>query len=397
MPAVVVFALYADKVPGADDIGDAGRRAPHGVFGEIGVGLAQAVIPEQLVRGAITEQQVNAVLAQAGDNCRRQARYHRRVCQRGKPRGRGPAICLSCVCRGRQLTLRSAVAVASVVGHESVDHGLLGELLQFAVDGGVDVITVGVGRHAVAFEHFLACHFGGVVRGEAQLRAVVLGAGRLPHGGGPVLLLDIAQRQHTSQNPVAALLAGLGAADRVVARGCLGNTGQHGVLRQGQLADAGAVVHLRRGLETVGAVAEEYTVEVQLENFFLLQRALDFDGQENLIELAGKGALQAEKVVACHLHGQGAAAGAFLSGQCQLRHRTHQPGEVNAAVSEEAVVFGGQQGLHELGRNILKTQWIPLLLAKLSNQVAISRIDLHRSLQADVAQGLHIGQAGVEV
>ncbi len=259
-------------------------------------------------------------------------------------------------------------------------HGFLSQLLQLAADGGVDVVAIGIGRHPVAIEHFLAGHLRRVVCSEAQLRPVVLCAGRLGKSLCPAVPVNVAQRQHAPQNPVAALLAGLGPADGIIARWRFRNAGEHGVLRQCQVLDAAAVVHLCSGFKAVGAMAQKHAVEIQLKNFFLVQRALNLDRQQNFVEFARERALQAEKIVTRHLHGQCAAAGAFFTRQRKFRHGAHQAGEVHAAVGEETIVLSGQQGLHKLRRNVLETQRIALLLAELADQVAVACIHLHGRL-----------------
>ena len=144
-------------------------------------------------------------------------------------------------------------------------------------------------------------------------------------------------------------------------------------------------------------MAQEYAVEIQLKYFLLVQCALDFDGQQNFIELAHEGAIQGEEVVARYLHGQGAAAGAFFAGQHQFRNGAHQAHQVDAAVAEKIVVFGRQQGLDELLGDCIEGQWAALLLAELADQLAVAGVHPHGCLQFDVAQGFDIRQVGAEV
>ena len=257
--------------------------------------------------------------------------------------------------------------------------------------------TVVVCGHAVAFQHLLARHFRGVVGGKGQLGAVVGGGNGFGRGLLVAGLIDEAQCQHPAEYPVASFQAGFGPADRVVARRCLGNARQHRLLGKVQFADGLAVVHLRCCLKAVGAMAQEHAVEVELEDFLLLQRPLDLYGQQDLVELAHEGPFQRQEVVACHLHGEGAAAGALFPGQHQFRHGAHQAHEVNAPMTEKIIVLRGQQGVHELLRDGVKGQGRPFLLAELADQVSFPRVDPHRRLQANVTQGFHVGQVGAQI
>ena len=177
---------------------------------------------------------------------------------------------------------------------------------------------------------------------ESDARAVL----RCAHGlaaGNPVgAALNIAQAEHAAQNPVAPLLARLGAGQRIVARGRLGNAGQHGVLGEREFAETLAVVDLGRRFKPVRAMAEEHPVHVQLEDLFFGQTPFNPDGEEDLIEFAHEGALKREKIVACHLHGERAAPRAFFTREHQFRHRPQQPADSDAAMFEKAIVFRGQ-------------------------------------------------------
>jgi len=65
-------------------------------------------------------------------------------------------------------------------------------------------------------------------------------------------------------------------------------------------------------------VPQKNPIEIQFEYFSFIQGALDFYRQQNLVELAHKRALEAQKVVSGHLHGERTAAGALFTGEHQF-------------------------------------------------------------------------------
>ena len=93
--------------------------------------------------------------------------------------------------------------MAHIVIHHVITQRLLGRLLIFTRDGGVNAIAVFVGLFAVLFHHILTHHLGEVRRGEGDFWRVIVGvngfAARLVVLG----LGDIPLAQHTRQHNVA--------------------------------------------------------------------------------------------------------------------------------------------------------------------------------------------------
>ena len=77
------------------------------------------------------------------------------------------------------------------------------------------------------------------------------------------------------------------------------------MLRQIEFCKGFSVVGFRRRLKTIGAVPQKHAVNVELENFFFTQACLDLEREQDLRELSDKGLVQRQKVVSCHLHGDG--------------------------------------------------------------------------------------------
>jgi hypothetical protein len=172
---------------------------------------------------------------------------------------------------------------------------------------------------------------------------------------------------------------------------------QHCVLGQGELLYAFTVVDLCRRLKAIGPVAKENPVEIQLENLLLVQRSLYLDGQQNLVELAHERALERQEIIAGHLHGQRAAAGALLSSEHQFGYRAHQAHEVDARVAEKIIILCGQKCIYKLLWNGVKGQGASLLLSKLTDQLAVPGVNPHRCLQFYIAQRFDVRQIGAQI
>jgi len=80
-----------------------------------------------------------------------------------------------------------------------------------------------------------------------------------------------------------------------------------------------------------------------------------------------------------------------------LRATAHQPAPVDPGVVVEAVVLGGQEGLHQAGRDLVERQRHAPLLAELRDQRPVAGEHPQGHLQAHLAQRLDVGQARREV
>ncbi|MNZ35861.1 hypothetical protein D3C78_532680 [compost metagenome] len=287
--------------------------------------------------------------------------------------------------------------MALIVVGEAVEDGLVGHFLHVAGHRGGDAEAFGVGVATVAADHFGAGHFGDVRCIHFRRGHVVAGVERLGQGCLVAGFVDLAQLVHAAEDPVAALLGAHRVGQRVEARGCLGQAGDHRHLRQAHVADRLAVVHLRGGIDAVGAVAQVDLVHVQLEDLVLGQLALDLQGQQNLVGLAREAALAGEEEVLRHLHGDGTAAGLDMAGFHQLGRGAHQAAGVDTIVVEEIVVLGRQKRLDELWGNFREADRRATHFAELGNQLAVAAVHPEGDLQLDASERLDRGQAGAKI
>ncbi|MCY1432041.1 hypothetical protein D9M71_480240 [compost metagenome] len=86
-----------------------------------------------------------------------------------------------------------------------------------------------------------------------------------------------------------------------------------------------------------------------------------------------------------------------MPGLEQLCCSTHQAAGVDAVVIGEIVVFGREQSLDEMGRNVGETDGRTAHLAKLGDQFSVAAVDPQRDLQLDASEGLYRGQAGAKI
>jgi hypothetical protein len=66
-------------------------------------------------------------------------------------------------------------------------------------------------------------------------------------------------------------------------------------------------------------------------------------------------------------------------------------------VPTEAIVLSGQEGLNQLGRQLVVADRDAALFADRLDQLAVPGIDAQRHLELDLAKAAHIGQRGPQV
>ncbi|MNZ33673.1 hypothetical protein D3C78_510260 [compost metagenome] len=295
--------MHANQVAGAHHVGRLAGQAAEAVGVEVRPRPFHA-LPVDALLAACAGQDLDAVAVDAGDDRRLQAAEGALLGELGLPAGQ---------VQPGQALFGAAVAVALVIGQQPFAQRPVGSGLQVAAHAGVDAVAFGVGVAAEAADDFGAGHFRHV--GGFQFRragGLLTYFDRFGEGALVALLVDLAQFVHARENPVAADLGAFGVDHRVVARGSLGQAGDHRQLGQRQFADRLAVVDLRGRLDAVGAVAEVDLVDVQLEDRVLVEGPLDLQGEKYLVDFPGKTPLVGEEEVLRHLHGDGAAAGLDL-------------------------------------------------------------------------------------
>ena len=137
-------------------------------------------------------------------------------------------------------------------------------------------------------------------------------------------------------------------AHRLVVVRALGQRRQVGALGQRQVGDRLAEVVVGRRADAVGAVAQPDLVEIELEDLLLGQGLLEPGGEDRLLQLAADRDLVVQEDVLGHLLGDGRAAlgpAALQDVEDVLEHRPADAADVDAAMLEEVVVLGRQEGV----------------------------------------------------
>src|SRR5271170_6020718 len=101
------------------------------------------------------------------------------------------------------------------------------------------------------------------------------------------------------------------------------------------------------------ALAEVDFVGVEFKYFLLVEAMLELEGDDDLDDLALDAFFRREKETARQLHGERGTALLFLAGGYVAIDGFNEPPLIDAAVFEEAAVFDGQHGLHEIGRDFV--------------------------------------------
>ena len=270
---------------------------------------------------------------------------------------------------------RAAPAVAAVVLDEPDTHRAVAGRLQPPVDRGVDLVAGGLGARPEALAQLEARHLRDVRRLHVVERRVRARLHRLLVGGFRGGGVDVAEFAHAPQHVGAAHGGELGVDDRVVARGRLGYAGDGGRFGDVELVERLAEERLGRGRHAVGALAEENDVEIQPEDLLLGELVLHAVGDEGFLQLATRGLVEREEHVARRLHGDGAGALGLVAGDQIDADGAHHAEVVDAVVLEEALVFGGEEGvLDELGDLVVARRDAPLL-TDLGDERAAARVD----------------------
>ena len=289
---------------------------------------------------------------------------------------------------------RRAPAVAMVVFTQPVDHRGLRGRLQHGIDGGGDVVAAIQHVLAVAVDHLLAHHFRDIGRIHLDRTLVRGGVHRRGACGIQFAAGNEAEREHPRQDVIVTTLARANRiGDRVAAGREFRDTGQGGGLVDAELVERLAVVVLGGRCDPVGAVAEEALVQVQREDLLLAELALHLHRQQHFLEFAAEAVFGAEEELLGDLLGDGGATGHTLlpAGFDQQPDGAGDALHIDAVVLVEVGVLGGQKGLPDALWNLIDFNGIATLFAEQADQLAIARVDVHRLLQLDVTQHLHVG------
>ena len=288
-------------------------------------------------------------------------------------------------------SLRATILLAALVIHDALAQRDIGGFLVAGIERGVDVEATRIGLVAVLREDHLAHHFGHVfgvharvVRAGAQLQVFLLGLCRL-FGG------DVAGVMHALDDVELTRTSALGVADRVVGGRGLRQTREHGGFGDADRFERLAKVCFAGCREAVGAISQIDLVHVDLENLVLAQQMLEFEGQQNFVDLAGEGLLGGEVHIARHLHGDG--GGALALDLAEVGQRSaHHPLVVHAAMFEETGIFDSEDRIFHHIRDFIDGSQISTLFAEFAQQGSFLRINPKRELGSIVCQLGNIGQ-----
>ena len=287
--------------------------------------------------------------------------------------------------------------MAHIVIHHVITQRLLGRLLIFARDGGVNTVAVFIGLFAVLLHHILTHHLGEIRRGEGDFRRVIVGVNSFAARLIVLRLGDIAFTQHTRQHHVATRGGAVQRVKRVKGRRRFRQTGNHRHFTEAQLVGWLTEVNLRRRPHAVGAVAEVDLVQIQLENFIFAQQLLDANSQERFLNFTHQRLFRAEEEVTRQLLSNGTGPLRGVAVHQRDAGRTEDTNRVNPMVLVEAAIFGGNECLHHLRRDLAKGHRNTAFFAVLCDELAVCAIDLHGHLQAHVSERSDVWQLRLNI
>ena len=299
----------------------------------------------------------------------------------------------------RDLGVRSAPAVAAVVGDQPVAQRGVGGFLDSGIERRAYRETTFIEPLLAICRHQVAAHFLGEEIGRRRFGGAAL-AELQPLG--PRLLrfgcCDVAVLLHAVQHIVATGVGFLLVAHEVVAVRRLGQRRKIGDLRQRELVERPVKIVERRLGHTVVARAKVNLVQVEFEDALFGIGLLDAEGQDRLADLARQSRLVGKQEVLGDLLGD--ARGAFRAfariGDVG-NHGTDDADEIDAGVGEEALILGRDEGLgHQLGHGGNRYEHA-LLASVLGKQSAIRRIQARHRQRLVVGQLLVVGQSVAEM
>ena len=284
--------------------------------------------------------------------------------------------------------------MAPVIFDDAAADGDISRFLVRAANRRPDRDALGVGIFAIGLEHDLPRHFGDVAGVRRQ--RVAHACPDVQWRGLCFLELGVSDELEVMHTPQYIQLPGLGALrvrDRVVRRRRLGQAREHRGFRHRHVLQGPAEVDLGRRGKAVRPLAEEYLVDVQLEDLVLGQVRLDLPGEQDLAQLARDGLLAGEEEVAGDLHRDG--SGALLRPRGDIGQRGADDAQiVHTAVLIETFVFGGQNSLFHDIRDRLDGHDGASFFTEFAQKVAFSRNDAQRHFRLIVGQRLQRRQRG---
>ncbi len=285
----------------------------------------------------------------------------------------------------------AAPAVTTVVVLKPAHQGVARRRLQLRIQGGAQVIAAAVDLFLAeqgdgATARFFDEEVGVGVFGAARRRTGVQRAGK---GRLQLFVRQPLVVSHLAQHPIPPTDRGLGIAFGVIVGRPLGQGRQEGRLVRRQLIQRLAEIVVGRRGHAIGAIAQVDLVQIQLEDLLLAQRRFKTAGEDGFLELAVQTGLAGQQDVLGHLLGDGRAAFQATTGQHVedvLEHGPADAGHVDAAVAEEVLVLGRQEGVNDRLRHLVVGDVDTALVRELADQSAVLGIDARRRRRTIVRQ-----------
>ena len=286
--------------------------------------------------------------------------------------------------------------MATVIGFQAAHQGIAGHGLQPRVQGRAHVIAAAIdvlapgpqGDAARLFDEIV-----GILVFSTDRRIAY--DQRRGHGLLQLGIIEHAQLVHLTQDPVAPGHGRTGVLAGVIVVRALGQGRQEGRLGRSQFIQRLAEIVVGRSRHAKGPVSEEDLVQIQFEDLFLRQDGFEALRQDGLAHLAADGGVAGQQDVLGNLLGDGRTAFQTAPAR-QVQHIVgHGPAEarnIDAAMLEEMLVLGRQEGLDHDRRDFVVGHEDPALLRELADQGPVPGIDPRRRRRAIVGQFARIGQ-----
>ncbi len=212
------------------------------------------------------------------------------------------------------------------------------------------------------------------------------------------LVVEVIEFAHAAQHVGAPVGCSLEACRRVEPGRRLQDPGEQRRFARIDVGERLAEVGLGAGGESVGALAEELGVHEQREDLVLGQFVLELTATRKISRSLRRSCFSfVIRVVrtSCWVSVLPPWEASIVNRGDE--HRAHDALPVDARVLEEAVVLGGQHGLHDHRRDLLPGNGDTALLADLPEQAAVAAVHAQRHLQAHVAQQRDVRQGRLQV
>ena len=278
-PVAVGLLFHPDHIAGLEDVASPLERGGAPVFISVRTRPEQAV-PVNVDGPHASDMRRHRLFSRRYDQGREQAADAGIIVQQLFP----PLLIVPLV--QRVIALRPPVAVPLVVFQQGLGHGAVGRRLVFVADRGGDDVALAVGFDAKGRRDIVPRHLGDV--GGLQLDAgpVQRGCHWSVVGLEELGAVYVIQLEHAPQHIISAFHRPLLVAYRVRSGRGLGQSRQHGVLRQVQFGEGFAVIDLSGGVHAISALAQEDLVQVKFQDLLFAQLPFDLERQEDLVQFS---------------------------------------------------------------------------------------------------------------